>query len=113
MRTTLISVLGLMLALSASPAFAFGGGGGHHAALGGAAGASGGGAVAGNTTAGGSCGHLGAPGPVRGRSRSARRAFPASALVRFLPRVRRRSCRRRTYFCETLGRRGLLPASSG
>jgi len=29
MRFTMIPVLGLMLALSASPAFAFGGGGGH------------------------------------------------------------------------------------
>ena len=33
MRLMLIAVLGLMVALSASPAFAFGGGGGHHAAV--------------------------------------------------------------------------------
>ena len=39
-----------MLALSASPAFAFGGGGGHHAGLSGAAGGSSSGTVAGNTT---------------------------------------------------------------
>jgi hypothetical protein len=33
MRFTMIPVLGLALALSASPAFAFGGGGGHHDAV--------------------------------------------------------------------------------
>jgi len=33
MRIALIAVLGLMLALSATPALAFGGGGGHHAAV--------------------------------------------------------------------------------
>jgi hypothetical protein len=33
MRFTMIPVLGLMLALSASPAFAFGGGGGHSDAV--------------------------------------------------------------------------------
>jgi hypothetical protein len=36
MRITMIAVVGLMLALSAAPAFAFGGGGGHHAAQSGA-----------------------------------------------------------------------------
>jgi hypothetical protein len=42
MRFTMIAVLGLALALSASPALAFGGGGGHHDAIagGGAAGSS-------------------------------------------------------------------------
>jgi len=33
MRLAMIAVLGLMLVLSAAPAFAFGGGGGHHAAV--------------------------------------------------------------------------------
>ena len=33
MRFMMIAVVGLMLALSASPAFAFGGGGGHHDAI--------------------------------------------------------------------------------
>ena len=33
MRFTMIPMLGLALALSASPAFAFGGGGGHHDAV--------------------------------------------------------------------------------
>jgi hypothetical protein len=55
MRFTIIPVLGLMLALSASPAFAFGGGGGHSDAVGGVTrssktstpgGSSGGGSVA-------------------------------------------------------------------
>jgi hypothetical protein len=48
MRLTMIAVLALMLALSASPAFAFGGGGGHHDAI-----ASGGVTVASTSTAGG------------------------------------------------------------
>ena len=55
MRFTIIPVLGLMLALSASPVFAFGGGGGHSDAVGGVTrssktstpgGSSGGGSVA-------------------------------------------------------------------
>ena len=33
MRFMMIAVVGLMLALSASPVFAFGGGGGHHDAI--------------------------------------------------------------------------------
>ena len=37
MRFTIIPVLGLMLALSAAPAFAFGGGGGHSDAVSGGA----------------------------------------------------------------------------
>jgi hypothetical protein len=45
MRLTMIAVLGLALALSASPAFAFGGGGGHHDAI------AGGGAAAGSSAA--------------------------------------------------------------
>jgi len=44
MRFTMIPVLGLVLALSASPAFAFGGGGGHDAAA----------ASSGSSTSGGS-----------------------------------------------------------
>ena len=40
MRFTMIPVLGLMLAFSASPAFAFGGGGGHQDAIASSGGAS-------------------------------------------------------------------------
>jgi hypothetical protein len=52
MRFTMIAVLGLVLALSASPAFAFGGGGGHHAAI------SGGGASAPGSAASASTGSV-------------------------------------------------------
>jgi hypothetical protein len=53
MRFMMIAVLGLMLALSASPAFAFGGGGGHHAAISSGAVTSGGSTPgSGTTTAG-------------------------------------------------------------
>ena len=40
MRFTMIPVLGRVMALSASPAFAFGGGGGHHDAIASSGGAS-------------------------------------------------------------------------
>src|SRR5262252_6999501 len=55
MRFMMIAVLGLMLALSASPAFAFGGGGGHSAAVSSGAAATTGGSstsVSGNTGTG-------------------------------------------------------------
>ena len=54
MRFMMIAVLGLMLALSASPAFAFGGGGGHHDAIAssGAAASGGSTSVSGTTTTG-------------------------------------------------------------
>jgi hypothetical protein len=55
MRFMMIAVLGLMLALSASPAFAFGGGGGHQAAITSSGAATGGGSstsVSGNTGTG-------------------------------------------------------------
>ncbi len=48
MRFTMIALLGLMLVLSAAPAFAFGGGGGHHAAVSAAGGPAG---VSGSTAA--------------------------------------------------------------
>src|SRR5262245_30661608 len=56
MRFMMIAVLGLVLALSASPAFAFGGGGGHSAAVSSGPTTSGGGStsVSGSTTTGGS-----------------------------------------------------------
>jgi hypothetical protein len=56
MRFMMIAVLGLMLALSASPAFAFGGGGGHHDAVASSGAAASGGSstvsVSGTTTTG-------------------------------------------------------------
>src|SRR5882724_708942 len=54
MRFLMIPVLGLALALSASPAFAFGGGGGHSATV-----ASGGGATSGGSVASDSTGSAG------------------------------------------------------
>ena len=55
MRFIMIAVLGLMLALPASPAFAFGGGGGHHDSIisgGAATSGSSGTSVSGHTTTG-------------------------------------------------------------
>jgi hypothetical protein len=50
MRFTMIPVLGLVLALSASPAFAFGGGGGHNDAVASGGGASSSGSAASDST---------------------------------------------------------------
>jgi len=52
MRFLMIPVLGLALALSASPAFAFGGGGGHSATVASGGGVTSGGSVASDSTGG-------------------------------------------------------------
>src|SRR2546421_12383209 len=64
MRFLMIPVLGLALALSASPAFAFGGGGGHSATVASGGGATSGGSVASDSTGSGGSGAVPAGPPA-------------------------------------------------